>query len=82
MLGDDYLKQGIGTRMFELYREHCVEDGQSFTAAYYDGEQRDDGSHLTGDGLPFVNAMIIKEILDSGGNYPDGLNPESDEETY
>ena len=82
MLGEDYLKQGIGTRILELYRKHCVEDGQSFTAANYDGQQRDDGSHLTGDGLPFVNSMIEKKILDSGGSYPDGLNPEYEEETY
>jgi hypothetical protein len=71
MLGKTYLRQGIGSRMLELYRLHCVEDGEPFVAAIHDGEQREDGSHLTGDGLPFVDAMVESGRLDSGGSIAD-----------
>lgn len=81
-LGEKYLRQGIGKRMLELYRRNCVEEGEPFVASAGDGLKQDDGSHPTGVGLPFVDKMVELKILDSGGNYPDGLNPPYDKEGY
>lgn len=79
-LGNYYRRQGIGTRMLELYRKNCVEEGVPFVAAIYDGLERNDGSHLTGDGLPFVEAMVARGILDSGGHSQDRLDYEMENE--
>ena len=46
-----YCHAGIGSQMLEFVRD---ETGLPIVAANNDGIQRDDGSHLTGDGPGFV----------------------------
>lgn len=59
-LGHQYKRQGIGQRCLEIAIETtslCI------YAAIHDGNQRDDGSHLTGDAPSFINRMEEKGII-------------------
>lgn len=51
---------GIGTEIFRLHNEHI---GEPITAANQFGPSMDDGSHLIGDGVPFVQKMREKGFI-------------------
>jgi hypothetical protein len=50
--GGKYKRQGIGTRAVKFFLWANAGDG--FEITENDGLRRDDGSHLTGDGVPFM----------------------------
>lgn len=53
-------RQGIGTTALEFHKESFR---LPITAARIFGPKMDDGSHLTGDGAPFINAMRRKGVV-------------------
>ncbi|MBZ9659476.1 hypothetical protein LB523_10505 [Mesorhizobium sp. ESP-6-4] len=68
-INPDYKRQGVGQKVLE---EVTRQTGQEIWARDFDGIKRDDGSHLTGDAPPFVQAMKEKGlILKSAADYPD-----------
>jgi hypothetical protein len=49
----EYVRKGIGRECLKLLKEY----GLPVTAAYDDGIRKDDGSHLTGDAVYFIQTM-------------------------
>ena len=58
--GSDYKYQGIGRRCLELVRQAS---GMEIVAAENDGQQQEDGSHLTGDAPGFVARMREEGLI-------------------
>lgn len=56
----DYRRQGIGTAVILRVKE---ESGLVICASRDTGMQREDGSHLTGDGLPFAYSLVEKGLI-------------------
>jgi len=54
---DGFLRAGIGSKIIEVAKS---EFGMPILFRDNDGVQRDDGSHLTGDGAAFASAMQKK----------------------
>lgn len=58
--------QGVGRRCLQFHIENF--DGL-LTAASHDGNRRDDGSHLTGAGFPFIQQMRSEKIVCPDSEY-------------
>ena len=61
-LGGSYLRQGIGRRCLELVKAFS---SLGIIAAANDGQQQEDGSHLTGDAPGFVAKMRREGVIGS-----------------
>lgn len=60
---------GLGRAALEFFKEYT---GAEVFAREYDGQVRDDGSHLTEDAPGFVAKMIDEGILlDNSGDFND-----------
>ncbi len=64
---------GIGTEVFRLHNEFFAEP---ITAASEYGPKFDDGSYLTGDGIPFVAKMRKLGLICEEGNDESDMNDE------
>lgn len=64
-------RKGIGTEALVFFKEYF---GTKLTATPNDGHEREDGSHLTGDGLPFVTKLqrlgIVEPFYDNDNEDP------------
>lgn len=63
--GPDYLNKGIGR---EVLRYLVQEEGLKIYFSPNDGHRRDDGSHLTGAGLPFAQQMVAEGLAEWAGS--------------
>lgn len=61
-LNESICRKGIGTFCLETHKSIF---GLPLTAGADDGCKRDDGSHLTGAGLPFIEKMRALDIVES-----------------
>ncbi|ELZ9637258.1 hypothetical protein U1U22_001949 [Proteus mirabilis] len=59
-------RQGIGTYCLEKHKELF---NSILTAGSSDGQKCDDGSHLTGDGAPFIEKMREQGIVEPEPEY-------------
>ncbi|ENM6001631.1 TPA: hypothetical protein SMR84_001764 [Proteus mirabilis] len=59
-------RQGIGTYCLERHKELF---NSILTAGSSDGQKCDDGSHLTGDGAPFIEKMREQGIVEPEPEY-------------
>ncbi len=58
-----YLRQGVGRQCIELLASY----GIAVVARRPDGQQYDDGSHLTGDGPAFIEQMVKEGLVSWDG---------------
>ena len=65
-LDKSYLRKGIGRLCLEIFRS--LNGGCPITARPNDGLRLDDGSHLTGDGPSFVQAMQWEGLIQGNEN--------------
>lgn len=73
LVDNKYKDKHLGTTALIFFKE--MTNSNIYTSPY-DGQQRDDGSHLTGDAIRFVAKMKQKGLI--SGDYPfpneDGFN--------
>lgn len=66
---DNCKRIGIGT---EIFKRHTERFELPIIARENDGQRWEDGSHLTGDGVPFIEKMREKGyVVASGNDYED-----------
>ncbi|MDM1396079.1 hypothetical protein HX049_02645 [Myroides odoratimimus] len=58
---DGYKRNGLGTAAVEFFKEFY---GEPIIVSSYNGMERADGSHLTGEGLPFAMRLLELGIID------------------
>lgn len=58
---EEYQRLGLGTLAVKFFKEW---NGEPIFVSPNDGFEREDGSHLTGDGLPFAMKLMEEGIIE------------------
>lgn len=66
--GNKFTQRGIGRQALLFFKDHY---DVLISAAENDGMERDDGSHLTGDGPGFVEKLRLEGIIEPSQDTPD-----------